>query len=45
MRIEIMPGEGGADAELFAKELANAISKESGSSVVSAGTTQVLENV
>lgn len=45
MRIEIIPGEGGADAELFAAELAAAISKHSGTSAFDEGSTKILEYV
>lgn len=45
MRMEIRPGEGGADAELFAEELANAIAKHSGKNISNDGTTKVLERL
>ena len=35
--IEIHPAEGGTDAELFAKDLASAISKHSGMTIKSSG--------
>ena len=37
IRLEIHPGEGGADAEAFAGELASAISKHSGAPVAREG--------
>lgn len=45
MRMEIRAGEGGADAELFAQEFAQAVSKHSGEKVVADGTTMILECV
>ena len=37
IRLEIHPGEGGADAEAFAGELADAIGKHAGASAVREG--------
>ena len=45
MRLEIIPGEGGADAEMFASELAQSISKHSGVNVSAEGTTMVLHRL
>lgn len=42
MLMEIRASEGGADAELFASELANAVSTYSGSPVTSAGKVFIL---
>jgi protein subunit release factor A len=43
--MEIRPGEGGADAEAFASELATAIAKHSGVSVQTAGKFYVLHRL
>lgn len=45
MRMEIRPGEGGADAELFVNELAEAVSKHSGTKITIDGTTRTLERL
>lgn len=42
MLMEIRASEGGADAELFASELAGAVSAYSGSPVETAGKTFIL---
>lgn len=42
MRMEIRPAEGGADAEVFAVELGQAISKHSGTPIEMTGRTVVL---
>lgn len=45
MRMEIRPGDGGADAAKFASELATATSKSSKAKVVLDGRTAVLERL
>lgn len=45
MRMEIHPGDGGADAEKFAGELATAVGKSSGTKVSFAGRVAVLERL
>lgn len=45
MRMEIRPGEGGADAELFAHQLAQSIAKHSNKEIISEGTTRILERL
>lgn len=45
MKMEIRPGDGGADAEAFASELAAAIAKGSKADVSSDGTTKVLHRL
>lgn len=45
MRMEIRASEGGADSELFASELASAVSTYSGSPVESVGKTFVLHRL
>lgn len=45
MRIEIRPAEGGADAQAFAADLGQAISKHSGSPAEAAGRTVVLHRL
>lgn len=42
MRVEIRAGEGGADAEQFALQLANSIAKHSGATVLHEGKTLTL---
>lgn len=43
--MEIHPGEGGADAQMFADELAAAVGKYAGVSPVSDGTTLTLHRL
>lgn len=43
--LEFRPGEGGADAELFARELATAVAKHSGRSVETVGKFFVLHRL
>lgn len=43
--MEIRPGEGGADAEMFAGELAAAVAKHSGRSVQTVGKFYVLHRL
>ncbi len=43
--MEIRPGEGGADAEAFAGELASAIAKHSGRKVQTVGKFYVLHRL
>lgn len=43
--MEIHPGEGGADAEMFAGELATAVAKHSGRPVETAGKLFVLHRL
>jgi protein subunit release factor B len=45
MKIEIHPGEGGADAQAFAHELAQAIGKHSGRTPATVGTVLVLDRL
>lgn len=45
MRMEIRPGEGGADAEAFAVELGQSISKHSGTPMTMAGRTVVFRRL
>lgn len=45
IRMEIHPGDGGADAEKFAGELASAIGKSSGADVAFKGRVAVLERL
>lgn len=45
MRMEIHPGDGGADAEKFTSELAAAVAKSSGTSVSFNGRVAVLESL
>lgn len=45
MKMEIHPGEGGADASLFAGELAQAIGKHTGVTPVRVGTALVLDRL
>lgn len=44
-RLEIHPGEGGADAAAFAGELASAIGKHVGMTPVLVGTVHVLDRL
>lgn len=45
MKMEIRPGEGGADASAFAGELAAAIGKHTGTTPVQVGTALVLDRL
>lgn len=45
MRMEIRPAEGGADAETFAVELGQAISKHSGTPMAMVGRTVILDRL
>lgn len=45
MRMEITPGEGGKDAELFARELGDAVARHTGIEATSDGRTVVLERL
>lgn len=45
MRMEIRPQEGGADAELFVQEFAEAVAKYSGKKAIAEGTMRVLERL
>jgi hypothetical protein len=42
VRMEVRAGDGGSDAEMFAQEFAEAVSKHSGASVSTEGKTVVL---
>lgn len=44
-RMEIRPGEGGADAAAFAQELAHGVSKYTGRPVSTVGTAFVLHRL
>lgn len=43
--LEVHPGDGGSDAELFATELADAIARYTGTTTVRNGTTLLLHRL